>query len=201
METTTAHKKDVELHAWIDESMRDPKPGNRDGMYIVAAGVADPLQSDQSRTAMMRLLPKAATRLHWHAESAARQVQIARTISTLDVTLLVVVNTRYDGRRQERARRKCMERLLNELRSRGVTRAVIESRTDSLNRKDMEMVDALRSRGEMVGLHAGFDRPSAEPMLWIPDAVSGAVNGFRSGRRPAPLSLMGSRITIIHVGT
>ncbi len=193
--------KDLELCAYIDESMRDPRPGKCDGMYILAAGVADPLQSDQSRTAMMRLLPKAATRLHWHAESAARQVQIARTVSTLDVTLLVVVNTRYDGRRPERARRKCLERLVAELRSRGVCRAVLESRTDSLNRRDIEMFDALRSQDRLAGIHASFARPSTEPMLWIPDAASGAVNGFRSGRRPAPLSLIGSRITIIEVGT
>src|ERR1035438_3550852 len=46
--------------------------------------------------------------------------------------------------RQERARRKCIERLLSELASRGIARVVFERRYKDLDAHDRTMITALQ---------------------------------------------------------
>ncbi|MFT4187772.1 MAG: hypothetical protein QM621_04250 [Aeromicrobium sp.] len=99
----------------------------------------------------------------------------------MDLVHLAVV-TPADGKRQERARRKCLERLLRELNHRGVTHAWIESRPGHLDAEDRAMVAAL------IGAHViptsfrvGFIRPLDEPMLWLPDAIAGLAADQRAG--------------------
>lgn len=57
----------------------------------------------------------------------------------------------------------------------------LETRTQSLNAKDMKMVDVLRSRGMIPNLRVDLELPTREPMLWVPDAVAGAITAARKG--------------------
>lgn len=166
------------LHAWVDESMQT----TGGGFYVLAASVADPAQCDPIRDELRGLLLGKAKRLHWRDEVPRRRKVIASVIISLDTPHTVVVGTPISPQRQERARRLCLERLLYELTALGVSQVWLESRTQSLNARDLTMVAALRSRGGIPkSLVIDFAQPEQEPMLWLPDAIAGAVAGHYRG--------------------
>ncbi|MFC8044352.1 hypothetical protein [Nocardia sp. NPDC057353] len=170
------------------------------GHYLLAAAVADPASCEPMRDLLRALLPKGKIRLHWRDEDDSLRVRIADAVADLDLTALVVVGQGYAARRQERARRVCMERLFFELENMGTSAITLESRTPSLNAKDLAMVAGLRGQGSLKGVRVAFGLSSAEPMLWIPDAVAGAVGAARAGRAGTALARMGAvveEITIV----
>jgi len=74
---------------------------------------------------------------------------------------VVVVGTPVARKKQERARRICLERLLHELGRLGVECVWLEERTKSLNSKDHQMVIALRrSRTISSGCASSTPGPS-----------------------------------------
>jgi hypothetical protein len=170
------------LHAWVDESMRAARDG-REGLYLLAAVVADPLACEAIRDTLRALLLRGAQRLHWRDETADRRLKIASAIGAQDVAHVVVVGAPIDHRRQERARAICMERLLYELDRAGVRKVFLESRHEALNKRDIRLVDVLRIRGSISdAIMVSFARPRQEPMLWVSDAVAGAVSSARFGQ-------------------
>lgn len=170
------------LSAWVDESIHTPGAEAPEGMYVLVAAVADPSACEPVRDSLRALVPRGAGRLHWRDESDQRQEAITAAIVRCDLFCTVVIGAPIDQRRQERARRKCMTRLLHELEQLGVSCVWLESRTATLNRKDLHLVDALRGeRAISRGLRVEFGRPLEEPMLWVPDAVAGAVSAARKG--------------------
>lgn len=169
------------LHAWVDESIHNP--GDRTpGMYVLAAVVADPTSCDGPRQALTALLPRGRDRLHWRNEDEPLRRKITATIASCDLASVVVVGVALDPGRQERARRQCMRRLLYEMDQLGVSQVWLEARTSSLNKKDMFLIDQLRGEQAISkGLRVDLGRPLDEPMLWIPDAIAGAVSAARKG--------------------
>jgi hypothetical protein len=107
--------EDFALHAWTDESMQFPQRSGGIGYYLLAAAVADPAACTPIRDSMRELVLSGATRLHWRDESGPRRAKIASAIGGHDLANLVIVGAPVDPRRQERARRLCMERLIHEL--------------------------------------------------------------------------------------
>ncbi len=102
--------------------------------------------------------------------------QVTGLVTWFDMAHMVVVGTPLDHRKQEHARAKCMERLLWELGQMEVSRVFLEQRTQSLNKRDMKLVEHLRgSKAIPKGLRVDIEQPSTEPMLWIPDQVLGAI--------------------------
>ena len=187
------------LHAWVDESMRAPSNG-RPGMYLMAAVIADPAACEEVRDSLRTLRQGKAKRLHWRHESGPQQEKIAALVAELDAFSIVVVGVPMDSRRQERARRQCMERLLYELDQTGVTAVLLESRHSALNAKDKTMAAALYSKGAIsAALRVGFALPNQEPMLWLPDAVAGIVNAYRSGDDGGLRQIVGRAIREIDI--
>ncbi|GAB6986541.1 hypothetical protein [Nocardioides pyridinolyticus] len=184
------------LHAWVDESIHTSGVETPDGMYVLAAAVADREDCGGTREQLRDLVPRGAVRLHWRGEGDPRRAIITSTIASCDLINAVVVGSPLDHRRQERARRKCMQRLLHELEALGVSQVWVESRTKTLNRKDLQMVDALRGEGVITrALRVDFRLPSEEPMLWVPDAVAGAVSAARKGTETTHRKLLGEMVT------
>jgi hypothetical protein len=72
------------LHAWVDESMRAARDG-QDGLYLLAAVVADPGGCDVVREGLTSLLLKGALRLHWRDETEIRRCKIAALIGSHDL--------------------------------------------------------------------------------------------------------------------
>ena len=163
------------LHAWVDESVHDQA-----GLYVLAAAVADPSTCEPTRAALRDLVPVGRDRLHWRDESEPLRAKVAATVASCDLTSLVVVGLEMTPRQQERARRQCMTHLLDVLGDLGVTQVLLESRTRSLNDKDRHLVEQLRGQRLLPRtLRVDVELPSREPMLWVPDAIAGAVSAAR----------------------
>ena len=183
------------LLAWVDESgssgLRDP------GTYLLAAAVSDSDAEDEGRDRMQALLLPGQVKVHWRDESERRRAQIVGAVAGLSLEHVVVVRSGATGERPERRRRKCMERLLYELEQRGVDDVVLESRGPDDDQRDVEMVNALRGQKRLspqVRLSHRVGRN--EPMLWIPDAVCGAVVAARGGVS-GHLEVLGDDVTNI----
>ena len=85
------------------------------------------------------------------------------------------------ARRQEAARKRALYQMLPALIADGVGGLVIESRDDTGNGRDKATIlDVLQSVGESGALTYCW-LPKTERLLWLPDAVCGAVRGFLAG--------------------
>lgn len=166
-------------HAWGDESTRTV--GVAQPMYLLGAAIADPADCGEVRD-RLRAVPHRGPKLHWHdADGRGRRV-IQQAVTAILVEHLVVVATPADPRRPERARAKCLERMLYELDQRNVSRLIMESRTVSLNRRDLLLIERLRgSRRIPTAIRLDFELPSLEPMLWLPDQVLGMIGDAEAG--------------------
>ena len=88
----------------------------------------------------------------------------------------MVVATGVGPRRQERARRKCIERLLAELTARGIANIVFERRHDELDARDRALIAALKRQQSLpAAVQASWQRAADEPLLWLPDIAAGAA--------------------------
>ena len=94
---------------------------------------------------------------------------------------LVVVRVGPTSEVPERRRRKCFEGFVPALQALDCTHLTLESRGTHLDRKDRDMLAALRSRRVVTsGLRLDHVAGPAEPILWIADAVCGAYVGQRA---------------------
>lgn len=186
-----------EARAWIDESVHVSGPGP--GFYVLAASIADPTSSDTHRAVLRKLVVGPTGRLHWNAETMPTRRRIAATIARLDLTHLAVVAP-IEGRKQERARRKCLERLLYQLDQQAVLRVWLESRQKSQDRRDQSMVAALHGSGGISPrFSTSFARPLDEPMLWIPDAIAGMTTADERTGTTAWSATLGRRYRCIRL--
>ncbi len=138
-------------------------------------------------------------RLHWRDEDAPRRRKVVSLVAGADLAAVVVVGAPVDRKKQERARRICMERLLHELDRRRISRVWLEARTPPLNRNDQEMVAALRG-SHIISQQLRVDHswPIQEQMLWIADAVAGAVSAACDGQYQFVTSI-GHLLTTIEI--
>lgn len=188
------------LHAWVDESMHAAGRSLDEGVYLLAATVADVDHVAEIRDRLRSLLIGKNQRLHWRDESSKRRRTIAATIAEYEIAHTVVIGTPLNEHKQERARRICMELLLMELDRCGVQQVWIESRKTSQDARDLKMVDAVRSKSLIsTELRLDFAQPTAEPMLWIPDAVAGALGAALKSDDALPRELLAAVVTTLPV--
>ncbi|MQW74265.1 hypothetical protein GHK92_00100 [Nocardioides sp. dk4132] len=63
-----------------------------------------------------------------------------------------------------------------------------------------QMVNALRSeKAVSPALRVDFGLPSVEPMLWVPDAIAGAVAGARKGSQAGHRQVLGAMVQEIEI--
>jgi hypothetical protein len=179
--------------------MQMPRP-EQDGLYLLAATVARPRACDPVRDSLRELLLKGAQRIHWRDESTPRRLKIASAIADHDLLHVIVVGAPIDARKQERARRRCMERLVFELGVLSVSQVWLETRTRSLNDRDRRMFAALHAKHAMpADLRIDFALPTAEPMLWVADAVAGSIGQARRGVGRDVRDALGHGVTEIDI--
>lgn len=158
------------------------QPGER--IYLMAAAICTAEEQERLRAALRGLLLPRQDRLHWRDESQARRRQITAGIAALSAALhcVVVVAAPVPDAKQERARRLCLETLHPALEAHGVSLIVQEQRTPQQNRRDLQMVDALRSAHLLsAAVRVEFAQPIEEPLLWLPDTIAGAAGLAREG--------------------
>ncbi|MGN9844698.1 hypothetical protein ACTMTI_41880 [Nonomuraea sp. H19] len=113
--------------------------------------------------------------MHWRDENDKRRAQLIEVVAALRPVGIIVAGAGLDAKRQERARRKCMECLLWELGNHHVVDVVFERRHSELDRRDHELIAVLQGRHAMPPrLRLSWRDPEVEPLLWLPDIVAGA---------------------------
>lgn len=91
-----------------------------------------------------------------------------------------------------------MRRLFFELSGLGVSRVVAESRGRADDCRDRNLLERLRSTGEIASSLRLFHEPGpAEPLLWIPDVVAGALTAHRVAG--ADLGMLERRVQIVEI--
>jgi hypothetical protein len=167
--------------AFVDESGSDTTKDP--GTYILSAAIIEPAVFDEVRGVMLGLKLNGQNKLHWRDENDKRQLHIAETIATLPIEHIVVVRDNAIDDRQERRRRTCLKRLTYELDQLGVGPMTLESRGRADDGRDRKALGGFRSTGAVSSrLRMGHAVGPAEPLLWIPDAVCGAMVGNRTGQ-------------------
>lgn len=166
--------------AYVDESgshaIEDP------GTYILAAAVIADCSVESVAEAMRKLLLPGAVKLHWTDESSRRQSLVTETIAGLPVRHLVTVRTGAAHTPTERRRRTCLKRLCWWLQQEGVDHMILESRGPKDDRRDMDALQAFRAQHVITSdLRMDHVRGRTEPLLWVPDAVCGAIVQTRRG--------------------
>jgi hypothetical protein len=156
---------------FVDESMRE----GQGGLYVVAAVVFATDLEDARRATRSVLLPR-QVRFHWHQESEPQRLKMLEHLAGVATSAMAYACRPISLRQQERARALCLNRLLWDVRDIGVTELVFESRQQRNNQKDRRtIVHAVKSGIASPTLRYRFERPKEEPLLWLPDAVAGAV--------------------------
>ncbi|GGP16202.1 hypothetical protein LDL08_40430 [Nonomuraea glycinis] len=163
--------------AYVDESMLLTQ-----GLYLMAAVFVGPIHADACRHDLRALLLRRQKRLHWRDENDKRRAQLIEAVAALRPTGIVVVGAGLDPKRQERARRKCMEHLLWEMGGHHVHDVIFERRHSELDLRDHELVAVLQGRHSMPPkLRLSWRDPLTEPLLWLPDIIAGALSRAERG--------------------
>lgn len=149
--------------------------------YLVCAAIVASKAFDESRAVLESLRLKGQVKVHWTDESLKRRRQIVETIAELDSVSAIVTHLDTRRRKVERYRRKCLEAMYHQLLSMKVTHATLESRSTAQDRSDLAHIVSLQGQGLDSRLRITHKRGGDEPLLWIPDAILGAVNAHRDG--------------------
>lgn len=166
-------------HAFVDESVRNE-------LYIMCAALVPTVALDAARRTLRSLRARGQRRIHFVTESDRRRRALLRAISELDCSSIVYVARHRD---QVAARAALLATMLPELQSSGVSRLVLESRQGQDERDRSVIYRAVGSQRESAFRYT-HNPASAEPLLWIADAVAWAWGrGGRWRARAAELNL------------
>lgn len=165
------------MRGFIDESSA-VRSGTRQE-YLVGAAVVPPGDCEDIRAELKPLLLPGQIKVHWTDESEKRRQTIVDAIIGLGAMNFVVTHVSERSNKTERFRRKCMERLYFELGAADVWDLTLESRTPPQDKGDRRHIVALQGQGYDRRIRISHARGGDEPLLWIPDALLGALNSAR----------------------
>ena len=181
----------VPVFAYIDESYDLAK-----GYYVLCATLVDGTETERIRE-QTRCLSIGSGKIHWHSEGPGRRRLLTDAVTAMDIAHIAVIGRA--ARREERARRKCLEVLLPELDRCEVSSAVLESRQRRKDKLDHALVGACRSKRLISQrLQVLFSPGAAEPLLWLPDIVGGAIHLAETGYSEY-VKLIGEKLRVVEI--
>lgn len=188
------------LTAYVDESARR-RQGEVTCVYTLAAVLVADDAEEKVRGVMKSLRHGRSRVIHWRRERTERRDMIAAAIATLPVSGVVTVCLHGAATRSERARRRCLIRLLDELMRRDVGRVIFETR-HAQDAADRAVITNLRKTGVITdAMSVTWEDPSAWfAGLWVADCVAGAVSWWLDGQ-DAYWEVLEPQMTLIEVDT
>ncbi len=172
--------------AFLDESTFDDQRGLH---YVVAAAVvldAVDLDDDvctQLRASAATVIGGRQRPFRWSKEGAEKKAALVEVICDHAVCI-AAVSAPGESYHQRQSRSRCLVRLSSELAKEGATQLVIESRLG----QDVDDEESIREARSSGILPPTFSDPvfgdKSEPLLWLPDAVAGAVRQAEAGKEP-----------------
>ena len=166
--------------AWGDESVR--KTGVPSPMYLMGACVCDDTETE-TRQRLALLKPKGARKLHWRDMRPSLRGKVVDAMAAMDIDHVIVAAVPMSQwNTAERARRKCLERLLPLLETEyNVDTLVLERREISQDRNDIRFIDGLRSRRFIGPIRVELCAGETDARLWLPDQLLGAYGDAQAG--------------------
>jgi hypothetical protein len=168
------------VHAFVDESARA-------GSYLLCATIVEPAHLTPTRRTLMSLLLRGARELHFKKEKEPRRRMLIDRMAALPVTSRLYVGT-CSPKTEEAARQRCLALLAQDLLALQAHRLVLDTRDHRDNQDRQTLQHALGVRPSKTELIYEHVDSTAEPLLWISDAVAwcfGAGGDWR--RRAGPL--------------
>lgn len=177
-----------------------PRPGSSEYLYILTAVIPEEAEEERARPTLLKLLRSGQDQYHWRAERREKERRAAvAALEQIPHGTVSIVLPYSDRTKQERARRRCMERLLFELAAGGVSDIIVEARGKKDDRKDLETLDFMRQRRMLPApLHIHHQIGREQPLLWIPDIVCGLV-GLDLREAGEMLDTIRSAMTVHHL--
>lgn len=149
--------------------------------YILAAAVIDPEHVEDVREMARVLKRPGARKAHWRDDSNKQHDAVIATISQMPIEGVIVVRRGSSDEVPERRRRKCMEPFLTSVEDYGCNWLMLESRGPADDKRDRDLLDTMRAKHQSGGLRLNHKPGPEEPLLWIPDALCGALTSSRTG--------------------
>ena len=165
------------VHAFIDESVRDQR-------YLLCMTLVAPAQLAPSRRELSSLLLPGARELHFKKEKEPRRRRLIDRIAALEVTTTVYLGA-CTRKTEEETRQKCLERAVTDLLAENAHRLVLDSRDHRDVHDRQTMQRALGHRPSKTELTYEHLNSTAEPLLWISDAVGWCFGAGGDWRRRA----------------
>lgn len=156
----------------IDETT----PADRHGLYyVVSCGVIVTDAVTDARQALRSTIGQRQRLFHWHTEGIEARRRMLACIGDLGVVAQAGVHYPTGRRGQERARRIILSDLIVELIYEGVGHVLIETRSAAQDGRDRATIlDTFAKLGRPHAFTYEW-RTKAEPLLWIADAINGAI--------------------------
>ncbi len=179
---------DGDLVAVIDES----SPANTAGGITYVIAVAALFEPTRAMAELGRLFTADRRRaFHWEREGSVARTRIIEIAS--EVGVVASAHYAHVGRRgQAQARGSMLARMAVDIAADGVDQLIIEaSDAATIGRDRRVLLDSFRGAG---GVPFTYDwRSKAEPLLWIADAIAGAVGEYVVGKDPAWCEMLSDR--------
>ena len=160
--------------AYGDESVR--MAGNPPFYMLGASLLAADSVPELER--IYQSLPGGPRKLHWREMSRKKQRDSLGVLAEIDSTDIVVLASPLAGRKQERARRKCLQALLPNLEGRGIERLVLESRRPGSDKLDLDFISYARGSNLINSIRVEYEYGAEEPRLWVADLLLGAMGDY-----------------------
>lgn len=167
-------------------------------VYLLAAVVLDPGRVAEVREQANELLLLGQVKAHWRNDTDDRHDTVIESVAAMAIKSIVVVREGPPDERAERRRRKCLERFIHELEQNGCEHLTLESRGRADDRNDRTLLDTMRARKLSSLLRLDHKPGPADPLLWLPDAICGAVVAARTGE-PRWLDALENCVQIIEI--
>ena len=156
--------------AFVDESVR----GRR---YLMACVMAEARHLPELRPVMRTLAVH--DRVHFNNESQRQKRAVLSAIAEMPIGVLIAVAHRGHGISEFAARNACISVVVDQVQRRDIPRLVLESRDDD-REDERHLVRVRQPEPSLVFEHR---RASAEPMLWVADAIAWAHGAGADWRR------------------
>lgn len=157
--------------AWIDES--DRVSDATMSAYSMCASLVPTSAEECVRHALRQIAPRSG-KLHWHDLDPKGRREVVDMLAGFDVEHLVVLGNAKGKIAHERARGRCLEKLIWLLTARGITLLTLEQRSRTQDRKDRDRIDGFGCRWpEARHIRARWVRGATEPLLCLPDVALG----------------------------
>ncbi len=164
------------MKAALDET----SPEDSGGVFYVVGStvlIADEITAAKALAAVIDQ-PGRKRPFHWHTEGSETRARMVECLAELGAVAHVCVHYPTGRRRVVKARERALAEVIPHLLDDGATELMIESRGTREDARDRATIlDSLRDLGAPGALGYSW-HPKTEPLLWLADAVCGAVREY-----------------------